>query len=242
MNLFHPDFPDGMVATHPEMLRISQEGNLFRIEIPDGELLFSPDFMEKPLADHLMDSLLSAADFDWKTGEPLKMDPENIHWKFVEWRHEPIKIFGKAVMQPRFTACYGDPHTTYTYSGRTMYAHYWTPPLMKIKKMIEPMAGHSFNFVLLNWYRDGSDSMGWHADNESELGQNPLIASVNLGASRRFILRQNRDHKVKIEFNLGHGSALIMAGATQHHWQHAVPKTKQKKGSRVNLTFRRIVG
>ena len=103
-----------------------------------------------------------------------------------------------------------------------------------------PICKREFNSVLLNWYRSGDDHISWHTDAEPELGESPLIASVNFGASRRFLLRRREDRSVKLEIPLQHGSVLVMAGALQHHWQHSVPKQKKVKDSRVNLTFRMI--
>ena len=134
----------------------------------------------------------------------------------------------------------GNSEATYTYSGTQLTTHPWNPTLLDLKKQIEPLSKTAFNSVLLNWYRDGLDSMGWHADNEKELGRNPVIASLNLGASRRFLLRKNEDHTQKMEFLLGHGDLLIMRGETQHFWQHHVPKQKKVLKNRINLTFRTI--
>ncbi|WP_448560944.1 alpha-ketoglutarate-dependent dioxygenase AlkB family protein [Trichothermofontia sp.] len=170
----------------------------------------------------------------------------------IPWRQESITIFGKRYRQPRLIAWYGDRGKTYTYSGLVLDPLPWTEHLLYLKKQVEVLAGSSFNSVLLNYYRDGQDSMGWHSDDEPELGTNPVIASLSLGASRRFCLRprhravtrsqskQSRSDQPKVELELTHGSLLVMAGATQHHWQHAVPKTAKAIGPRVNLTFRWI--
>jgi alkylated DNA repair dioxygenase AlkB len=155
------------------------------------------------------------------------------------WHQDEITMFGKRLKTPRLSAYYGDK--SYAYSGIQLLPHPFTPLLNELKSTVEKLANSSFNAVLLNRYRDGKDSMGWHADDEAVLGQNPVIASVNFGASRRFMLRHKTERQLKTEFNLGHGAILIMSGATQHHWQHQVPKTNQCFEERVNLTFRKIV-
>ncbi|MGR2965746.1 alpha-ketoglutarate-dependent dioxygenase AlkB [Vibrio vulnificus] len=136
----------------------------------------------------------------------------------LPWEQKAIQMFGRQVLQPR-------P---------------WTPTLLDLKARCENASGHLFNSVLANLYRNGQDSMGWHQDDEPELGGNPVIASVNLGESRRFVL-QHLITKEKIEFELTSGSLLIMAGSTQHYWRHCVPKTAKAKSERINLTFRQII-
>jgi len=156
--------------------------------------------------------------------------------KEVNWKHEPIKIFGKEVMQPRLTAWYGD--SEYRYSGITMHPNAWTSSLMKIKQKIEAIAGITFNSALLNHYRNEKDSMGWHRDNEKELGENPIIGSVSFGATRTFQLKHYFDKQLKTSIDLTDGSFLLMRGETQHYWQHCIPKTSRPLGPRINLTFR----
>lgn len=157
----------------------------------------------------------------------------------LDWQQEAITLFGKSVLQPRLQAWYGDK--AYTYSGLTMPPKAWTPMLADLKQRCELLAGQAFNSVLANLYRDGQDSMGWHQDNEPELGQQPVIASLSLGETRRFVLRHLHS-KEKFELPLSHGSLLIMAGNTQHFWQHCVPKTVRALEPRINLTFRLIHG
>jgi alkylated DNA repair dioxygenase AlkB len=155
----------------------------------------------------------------------------------IAWRQEIATIMGRRVPIPRLTAWHGE--TGYVYSGIAMEPAAWTPPLLELKRSAEAHAGQTFNSVLLNLYRDGRDSVGWHADNEPGLGRNPVIASISLGATRRFQLKhRRRDERIAID--LAHGSCLIMAGATQHHWLHQVPKTARPVGPRINLTFRRM--
>lgn len=153
------------------------------------------------------------------------------------WTQEPIKIFGKLVMQPRLTACYGEKAVAY--SGITMRIQPWTSLLLDIKKKVEQTTGTKFNSVLLNYYRDGNDSMGWHRDNEHELGAQPVIASVSFGVARVFKLRTYKEHKNTISVPLPHGSLLLMRGDSQHVWEHSLPKKKIQAG-RINLTFRQI--
>lgn len=155
-------------------------------------------------------------------------------------KQEPIIMFGKQVMQPRLTAWFGDEGKSYRYSGITMYPQPWTNLLLEIKNRIEIITGTIFNSALVNYYRDGKDSMGWHRDNEKDLGTDPVIASVSFGATRKFLLRHVKD-KLFETLTLTHGSLLLMRGSTQHYWQHAVPKTMKETGPRLNITFRVII-
>jgi alkylated DNA repair dioxygenase AlkB len=157
----------------------------------------------------------------------------------TQWRQDHLQIFNRTIPLPRQTAWYGDPGKTYTYSGIEMSPTPWTDTLLEIKAQVEPAAGPPFNGVLLNQYRHGQDSMAWHSDDEAELGKNPAIASVSLGATRQFRLKHKFDRSVApIAIPLTHGSLLLMAGATQHFWVHQVPKTTKPVGVRINLTFR----
>lgn len=156
------------------------------------------------------------------------------------WRQESIRIMGNQVLQPRLTALYGDVDKSYSYSGITMNPEKWTDDLLFIKKKIEVFLGQKFSTVLLNYYRNGTDSMGWHRDNEQSLGRNPVIVSISLGASRPFLLRHYDDRELRIKINLTPGSLLLMKGATQHHWQHSLPKVPKLAEARINLTFRTI--
>lgn len=156
------------------------------------------------------------------------------------WQQDQITLFGKTHPQPRLTALYASNGKSYSYSGITMRPHAFTPALLKIKKEVEQLAQTTFNACLLNFYRHGKDSNGWHADDEKELGTNPIIASVSLGTERFFHLRNKADKGIKSKILLQHGSLLIMKGATQHYWQHQIAKTTKKIGGRINLTFRAI--
>ncbi|RAK64652.1 alpha-ketoglutarate-dependent dioxygenase AlkB family protein [Hymenobacter edaphi] len=161
------------------------------------------------------------------------------------WRHESITLFGKPVLQPRLTAWHGDAGARYRYSGLLLTPEPWTPALQALREQVEAATGARFNSVLLNLYRHGQDSMGWHADDEPELGPAPVIASVSLGATRRFRLRPRPGSgppHAPVGLELGSGSLLLMQGPTQRYWQHAVPKTAQAIGPRLNLTFRRVLG
>lgn len=157
----------------------------------------------------------------------------------LDWHQEELRIAGRIVAVPRLVAWYGEPEARYAYSGVVHEPLPWTPELSALRARIEAESGARYNSVLANWYRDGNDSMGWHADNEPELGRNPVIASLSLGARRRFLMEHRRD-KTRLELELGQGGLLIMAGATQHYWRHSLPKTAQLVGPRINLTFRLI--
>jgi len=172
--------------------------------------------------------------------ESLKTDFEELK-KSIEWKHEQIKLFGRWVYQPRLSAWYGDEGTDYQYSGLRNVAKPWIQTLLTLKQQVEKLSSSNFNSVLLNYYRDGQDSMGWHQDNEIELGHNPTIASLSFGEKRSFQLRHKFDKSLaKIDLALGNGSLLIMSEDTQRFWQHQIPKTKKMVGERINLTFRLI--
>lgn len=183
-----------------------------------GVIIYMPAFFEPREADRLLALLLNPGG-------------DAIAWKQERGR------FGRPF--PRLTALYGEPGVSYTYSGTKYECLPWTPELATIRRRVEEAARAPLNSVLLNRYRDGQDSMGFHADDEPELGENPVVPSISLGAERRFVLRHNRSGR-RLEYVLRHGSLLVMAGTLQHHWQHALPKTRGEVGERVNLTFRRI--
>jgi len=160
----------------------------------------------------------------------------------IDWEQEEVRIFGATHPVPRLVAWHGDPTAVYTYSGVRHEPRPWTAPLQLIRGRVTALTGESFNSVLLNRYRSGRDGMGWHADDEPELGRDPVIASVSFGAVRRFRLRHRRlRHEVR-SLELAHGSLLLMGGPLQHHWRHALPKTLRPVGERINLTFRRVRG
>ena len=163
----------------------------------------------------------------------------------LPWRQESIQLFGRTVAIPRLQSWHGDPGASYRYSGLDLEPEPWTPLLAELRARLETVElGAQFNSVLANLYRDGQDSMGWHADDEPELGAEPVIASLSLGETRTFQLRHRTDRSIaRIDLDLPSGSLLWMAGKTQTHWQHALPKRGGKRrtwGARINLTFRRI--
>ncbi|MEG4070202.1 alpha-ketoglutarate-dependent dioxygenase AlkB [Microcoleus sp. Pol11C2] len=158
----------------------------------------------------------------------------------INWKQEVALLFGKQVAIPRLSAWYGDAGKSYTYSKIKMEPNLWTPTLITIKSKIEAIAGTLFNSVLLNLYRDGKDSVAWHSDDESELGENPAIGSLSFGATRRFMLRHKYQKQTKLEIQLTPGSLLLMKGRTQHFWQHQIPKAAKVTEPRINLTFRKV--
>ena len=196
---------------------------LTRLPLPHADVLLDPVFLAPDLAAGLLEELSDT----------------------VAWRQEPIKLFGKEVMQPRLTAWHGDPTARYSYSGLALDPQPWTPALQQLRQQVQAVTHTHFNSVLLNLYRTGQDSMGWHADDEPALGPAPVIASVSLGATRRFRLRPRNPAQLlhaPVSVDLPSGSLLLMGGTTQQHWLHAVPKTARPTAPRLNLTFRLIVG
>ena len=188
------------------------------VPVPDGELRYWPRAFSADEAGECFDALRRS----------------------IDWAQEEIVLFGESKRVPRLVAWHGDPGAGYSYSGTHHEPQPWTPALLAIRRRVTQLTGHAFNSVLLNLYRDGRDGMGWHADDEPELGRNPVIASVSLGAMRRFRLRHRRRSVEPVALSLTDGSLLLMAGALQHHWLHAVPKTAKAVGERINLTFRSI--
>ncbi len=158
----------------------------------------------------------------------------------LAWASEDIVIFGERRRVPRLVAWYGEPEAIYTYSGVRHEPRALTAGLTAIRERVETLGGARFNSLLANLYRNGRDGMGWHADDERELGVNPVIASVSFGATRRFCLRHRRRKSLTHAIELAAGSLLVMEGATQHHWLHALPKTRREVGERINLTFRSV--
>ena len=158
----------------------------------------------------------------------------------IPWQQDNITVYGKNHLQPRLTALFGNEGKPYSYSNIVMQPHSWNVLLTYIKSEVENYCNENFTTVLLNLYRDGRDSNGWHADNEKELGKNPVVASVSFGAERAFHLQHNSIKEAKQKIILEHGSLLIMKGETQHFWKHQIPKTAKPIGQRINLTFRII--
>jgi len=159
----------------------------------------------------------------------------------VKWQQPEIQLFGKKYLVPRLTAWYGDPYATYYYSGLKNEPLPWFEELLELKKVLQHFCNTSFNSVLINLYRHEKDSMGWHADDEKELGKNPIIASVSLGAKRKFVLRNKQNKSQRVSIELENGSLLWMKGECQHFWEHAVPKQNKPLNPRINLTFRNIL-
>jgi alkylated DNA repair dioxygenase AlkB len=155
----------------------------------------------------------------------------------TRWEQETIVLFGRPVRQPRLTAWFGIGMDAATRYRTTRPASPWPERLERVRREVSDHAGVEFNSALANLYRDGKDSVAWHADDEAALGHEPVIASVSLGAPRRFLLRK-RDKSRTVEVALGDGDLLVMHGATQRDWLHSIPKTSQATSSRVNLTFR----
>lgn len=190
-----------------------------RLSMPDAKITFYEHFFSQKESDRLFSDLHSG----------------------ISWRQDKMNLYGKEVNLPRQTAWYGDAGRSYTFSGIHLNPKPWTKTLLSIKEKIESVADVTFNSVLLNLYRHGQDSISWHTDAERELGENPIIGSVSFGGSRRFMFRHRYDKAEKAEIALTHGSFLLMAGETQHFWQHQIPKTTKHVEPRINLTFRTII-
>jgi alkylated DNA repair dioxygenase AlkB len=195
-----------------------QEVKTFIPKIPNGELHYYPAFLNAKQADNLYYELYNT----------------------TPWQEDKITVFGKTYDQPRLTALYALDPTPYTYSNITIHPHPMTKKLLDLIHKIKDINAHDFNAVLLNLYRDGKDSNGWHADNEKELGQKPVIASISLGEKRYFHLKHRTLKEQRYKIKLKHGSLLIMGGEIQHYWLHQIPKTTKPISPRINLTFRKI--
>ena len=185
--------------------------------LPGAQLRYAPDWLPAERADELLATLRDA----------------------VPWETHRIRLFGRWVDSPRLSCWMGDAGTAYTYSGTRFEPRPWPSPVLEAVRRLADELGCEFNSVLANRYRDGRDCMGWHSDNEASLGPEPVIASVSLGASRRFVLK-HRQAAPKLELSLSHGSLLLMGGETQANYRHALPRTAKPVGERINLTFRRI--
>jgi alkylated DNA repair dioxygenase AlkB len=188
------------------------------IPLPDATIAFYPDFLKKNQANEMFETL----------------------YKETPWQQDPITVFGKTYPQPRLTALYGNKGLPYSYSNITMHPHPLTQEMNLLLNNIKAVCSTEFTSVLMNLYRNGSDSNGWHSDDEKELGTDPVIASLSLGATRMFHLRHKFDKSQRHKMELTHGSLLLMSGKTQHFWQHQIPKTKKEVAPRINLTFRKI--
>jgi len=189
-----------------------------QIPMPNADITYYPGFFDHQTADKLFDTI----------------------YKETPWQEDEIKLFGKTYKQPRLTSFYANNKNSYSYSNITMTPNSFTATLSSIKEKIEKLISTTFTSCLLNLYRNGQDSNGWHADDEKELGINPIIASISLGQERFFHLKHKDDKTLKAKLLLEHGSLLVMKGETQHHWLHQIPKSKTQNGPRINLTFRII--
>jgi len=188
------------------------------LHLPDADLTIFRQFLSAPLADALFQQLRAE----------------------ISWQQERIQMYGQSVDIPRLSAWYGDAHKVYTYSGLRSDPLPWTAGMLEIKKIAEQRCEYKFNSALANLYRDGSDGVAWHSDNESELGRSPVIGSVSLGESRTFQMKHKTKKNLNFSMQLEAGSLLLMKGETQNNWLHQVPKTTKALNERINLTFRFI--
>ena len=187
-------------------------------ELPDAQVRLARGWLDPAAASMLMAGLL----------------------RDVPWEVHRIRMFGREVASPRLSCWIGDAEAAYRYSGSRFEPRPWLPALAALRERLASALEHPFNSVLANRYRSGADAMGWHADDEPELGPEPLIASVSLGATRRFLLRHRHDPVRRLSLDLEPGSLLLMAGRTQRYWKHALPRTARPAGERINLTYRHV--
>ncbi|WP_339486018.1 alpha-ketoglutarate-dependent dioxygenase AlkB family protein [Pseudomonas sp. EL_65y_Pfl2_R95] len=196
--------------------------NLFAdmpLQLPDAELDFHPHWLGAERADQWLKAL----------------------YQQTPWQQPQVQLFGRTHPVPRLLAWYGDEGVGYRYSGLYHPPLTWTPLLAEIRAQLSAFVGQPLNGGLLNYYRDGQDSMGWHSDDEAELGRNPIVVSLSLGGSRRFDLRRKGHQRIEHSLQLDHGSLLVMRAATQHYWQHQIAKTRKPCAPRLNLTFRYLL-
>ena len=199
------------VMTYSPPTALRQAGGEFGI----GEMLYVPDFLEPKEADGLFADVVDQAN----------------------WQRERLVMFGRPVHAPRLTAWYGEPGTSYCYSGVVRPAQHWLPSIRHLAKQVGEAAAWPFNYVLVNRYRDGSDMLGWHADDEADLGESPVLAAVSVGAERVFRVRP-RGGGTSVGRTLGHGSLLLMWGNSQRDYKHCLPRTRRPVGERLSFTFR----
>jgi alkylated DNA repair dioxygenase AlkB len=188
-------------------------------ELPEELLTYRADFMDKETSDQLFQKFIAG----------------------IPWKQTTQKMWDKVYLTPRLTSWHGDLGTDYSVSGRISNPNPWTPELLLLKAKVEAVAGIKFNSVLLNYYRDGNDSVAWHSDRESVLGKNPIIASLSFGQVRSFDIRNKADHKAHYSVKLEHGSFLLMKAGLQEHWEHRIAKSIKPMKARVNLTFRVVI-
>ncbi|XHH29129.1 alpha-ketoglutarate-dependent dioxygenase AlkB [Xanthomonas euroxanthea] len=189
-----------------------------RVALPHAEIAWCRGWLPRAQADALLQALLTQ----------------------VQWEVHRIRMFGRTVDSPRLSSWIGDADASYRYSGTQFAPQPWLEVLQPLRARLQAETGAPFNSVLANRYRRGNDAMGWHSDDEPELGAQPLIASLSLGATRRFAFRHRDDAALKQALELGHGDLLLMGGDTQRHYKHALPRTAKPVGERINLTFRQI--
>jgi len=186
------------------------------LNLPDADISYFPNFFSTEEAHQYYNCILNT----------------------TQWQHDDITVFGKTYKQPRLTELFAENDKALKYSNITMHPSAFTTTLKIIKLKIESVCSTEFTTCLANLYRDGADSNGWHADNEKQLGKNPVIASVTLGEPRIFHLKHRWKKELRHKLLLENGSLLVMQGETQHHWLHQIAKTKRKINPRINLTFR----
>ncbi|PKA83685.1 alkylated DNA repair dioxygenase AlkB [Ulvibacter sp. MAR_2010_11] len=196
-----------------------KDSESIRLNLIDADVTYYPNFFSEEIASEFFEMLLSE----------------------TKWQQDSIQLFGKIHKQPRLTALYGVEGKSYSYSGITMFPQPFTKTLLTLKNKVETVTSEKFTTVLLNLYRDGSDSNGWHSDDEAELGKHPVIVSLSFGEERFFHFRQKSNKKNSFKILLEHGSLLVMKGSTQENWQHQLPKSKKITKPRINLTFRSII-
>lgn len=189
------------------------------LQLPNAQLEWLPDWCPAQTADRWLQQLQA----------------------HTQWQQPNVNIYGREYPVPRLLAWYADTGIGYRYSGLYHSPLPWTPLLASIRQQVQAAVGEPLNSVLLNYYRDGQDSMGWHSDDEAELGPNPIVASLSLGGARRFDLRRKGRSRIEHSLQLDHGSLLVMRGATQHYWQHQIAKTRKPCAPRLNLTFRNVL-
>jgi alkylated DNA repair dioxygenase AlkB len=187
-------------------------------DLPADLVDYRPDFFNAEESRYFMDKLITD----------------------IPWQQKVVNMYGKKLLTPRLMLWMGEPGHSYSFSGEKHNPTPWTEDILSIKKQIEPIAGVTFNSVLLNYYRNGNDSMAWHSDNEPELGYHPLVASVTFGQVRNFDIRNKKDHAQKFSIKLENGSYLLMKGDLQENWEHRIAKSTKPMNARINLTFRVI--
>lgn len=189
------------------------------IALPQADLTYWPRWADAALAERWLSTLVNE----------------------TPWTQPQIRLYGRQWAVPRLVAWYGDAEARYRYSGLVHEPLPWTPLLGEIRERVQADVGTQLNGVLLNLYRDGQDAMGWHSDDEPELGREPLVVSLNLGATRRFDFRRKGSSRIEYSLALENGSLLVMRGPTQHYWQHQIARTRKVTEPRLNLTFRQLI-